>query len=251
VVRIEQIIWNLLSNAVKFTPDGGKVQLQLTQEGESACMTVTDTGKGIEREFLPFVFDMFRQANSGTTRQYGGMGIGLALVKELVNSHGGRVEADSKGVGQGAQFRIFLPLAVPHHTTPLPAAKGNRSLAGKRVLLVDDATETLEALGILLGAEGAIVTSASSGVQALQIVEASSEPFHLIVSDIGMPGMDGYQLLGELRKRKATAKTPAIALSGFTRPSDVNRTLEAGFETHARKPVILDQFIVTAARISA
>jgi two-component system CheB/CheR fusion protein len=251
VVRIEQIVWNLLSNALKFTPAGGKVHLQLSHEGEAACMTVTDTGKGIEPEFLPFVFDMFRQANSGTTRQYGGMGIGLALVKELVTSHGGRVEADSRGEGRGAQFRVFLPLAVPQHTTRLPAAKGNHTLAGKRVLVVDDARETLEALSILLGAEGAIVTSASSGVQALNMVENSTEPFHLIVSDIGMPGMDGYQLLGELRKRQATATTPAIALSGFTRPSDVNRALEAGFETHVRKPVILDQFIAAASRLSS
>jgi two-component system CheB/CheR fusion protein len=214
-------------------------------------MTVTDTGKGIEPEFLPFIFDMFRQANSGTTRQYGGMGIGLALVKELVSSHGGQVEADSKGIGQGAQFRVLLPLAVPRLTTRLLAIKGNPTLAGKRILLVDDATETLEALSILLSAEGAIVTAASSGIQALEIVEGTVEPFNLIVSDIGMPGMDGYQLLSELRKRRATATTPAIALSGFTRPSDVNRTLEAGFETHARKPVALDQFIATAGRISA
>jgi two-component system, chemotaxis family, CheB/CheR fusion protein len=250
VIRIEQIVWNLLTNALKFTPAGGSVYIQVRQEEDQACLEVKDTGQGIAPEFLPFIFDMFRQANSGTTRQFGGMGIGLALVKELVSSHGGRVEANSMGEGQGAQFRVFIPLAKPQQTTHLPGKEGTGTLNGKRILFVDDATETLEALSALLGAEGVLVTTASSGVQALELVEKTIEPFHLIISDIGMPGMDGYQLLAELRKRAATAATPAIALSGFTRPNDVNRALDAGFETHVRKPVALDQFIATAVRLS-
>jgi two-component system CheB/CheR fusion protein len=249
-VRIEQIAWNLLSNALKFTPAGGSVSIRLKQEGDMARMEVGDTGSGIAPEFLPFIFDMFRQANSGTTRQFGGMGIGLALVKELVNSHGGRVEADSRGAGQGACFRIFLPLAIPRHAAPTAVEERSRTLAGKRILLVHDAAETLETLSGLLAVEGAEVTAASGGDQALEMAQGSSEPYHLIVSDIGMPSMDGYTLLAELRKHPATATTPAIALSGFTRPSDVDRALEAGYETHVRKPIVFDQFIAMAGRLS-
>ncbi|MDB5796951.1 MAG: signal transduction histidine kinase with CheB and CheR [Paucimonas sp.] len=250
VVRIEQIIWNLLSNALKFTPAGGKVHIQLSRDGESARMLIADTGKGIAPEFLPFIFDMFRQANTGAAREFGGMGIGLALVKELVHSHGGRVEADSNGDGKGAQFCVFLPLAVSRPSTPSSMVENNGTLAGKRILLVEDALETLELLGELLSAEGAKVSAASSAAQALGFAESASEPYQLIISDLGMPGIDGFQLLAKLRKLNATASTPAIALSGFTRPSDANRALEAGFETHVRKPVLLDQFIVTASRIS-
>jgi two-component system CheB/CheR fusion protein len=213
-------------------------------------MTVSDTGRGIAPEFLPFIFDMFRQANSGTNRQYGGMGIGLALVKELVQSHGGRVEVASNGEGQGAQFRVALPLVhVPRAVRSLPGEPMN-NLTGKRILLVEDAVETLEVLQELLRSEGAAVTSAASGAVALEMVDTSSEAYDLIISDIGMPGMDGFQLLAELRKRQATTSTPAIALSGFTRPADVHRALKAGFATHVRKPVVLDQFLATAGRIS-
>jgi two-component system CheB/CheR fusion protein len=252
MVRIEQVVWNLLSNALKFTPAGGKVYVRLRREGDNACIEVADTGKGIPPEFLPFIFDMFRQANTGTTRQYGGLGIGLALVKQLVNSHGGRVEVDSRGDGQGTQFRVFLPVTLPKQKISAPPlAEGNRTLAGKRVLLVDDAKETLESLGNLLGMEGANVSCASSGAEALKIVTSASEPYQLIISDIGMPDMDGYTLLAELRKVKATETAPAIALSGFTRPADVACALAAGFETHVRKPIVFDQFIATAARLSS
>jgi two-component system, chemotaxis family, CheB/CheR fusion protein len=251
IIRIEQIVWNLLNNALKFTPAGGRVHVELRQEAEMACIEVTDTGKGIAAEFLPHVFDMFRQENNSTTRQHGGMGIGLALVKELVHSHGGRVEVSSPGEGHGAQFRVYLPIAVSTATSLLtPKTSTATSLAGKRILLVDDAVETLEALAAVLASEGAQVITASNAAQAIQIVEQSSEAFQLVVSDIGMPGMDGYALLAVLRTLERTATTPAIALSGFTRPSDVNRALSAGFETHVRKPVNLDQLIATAGRIS-
>ncbi|SNS91995.1 two-component system, chemotaxis family, CheB/CheR fusion protein [Noviherbaspirillum humi] len=250
VVRIEQIIWNLLSNALKFTPAGGTVQVRVSREDDMACIEVADTGKGIAPEFLPHVFDMFRQANNSTTRQHGGMGIGLALVKELVHSHGGRVEAQSAGEGRGAQFRVYLPLAVSQPSASPPEIGPTRSVAGKRVLLVDDSIETLEALTALLTSEGAQVLAASSGAQALELVERSADVFHLIVSDIGMPDMDGYALLAALRAATNTATTPAIALSGFTRPSDVDRALAAGFETHMRKPIVFAQFIAAAGRIS-
>jgi two-component system CheB/CheR fusion protein len=251
LVRIEQVVWNLLSNALKFTPAGGKVHVRLGRDADNACIEVADTGKGIPAGFLPFVFDMFRQANMGTTRQHGGMGIGLALVKELVSSHGGRVEAHSAGDGQGAQFRVLLPLVVLKQPSLPAPAKGESHLAGKRILLVDDAADTLESLGALLSMENAQVTTAFSGAAALNAVAAAAEPFDLIISDIGMPEMDGYTLLAELRKLKATATAPAIALSGFTRPADVSNALAAGFDTHICKPVAFDQFIATASRLNA
>jgi two-component system CheB/CheR fusion protein len=178
------------------------------------------------------------------------MGIGLALVKELVHSHGGRVECESRGEGLGATFRIYFPVANPQSSLPSSDTPRTRSLVGKRILLVDDAIETVETLAALLANEGARVISAGGAAQALELVGGAAETFHLIISDIGMPEMDGYALLAALRALPPTASTPAIALSGFTRPSDVNRALSAGFETHIRKPVDFDQFIATAARVS-
>jgi two-component system CheB/CheR fusion protein len=240
-----------LSNALKFTPQGGSVHVQLRRElDDTACIEVADTGSGIAPDVLPHVFDMFRQGNSGTARQYGGMGIGLALVKELVHSHGGRVEADSRGEGLGTSFRVYIPLANPRSSSPSPENAKTRGLLGRRILLVDDSIETVEALTALLANEGAQVTTATGAAQALRLVDAAGEPFHLIISDIGMPEMDGYGLLAALRTMQPTSSTPAIALSGFTRPSDINRALSAGFETHIRKPVDFEQFIATAARIS-
>jgi len=248
-VRLEQIVWNLLSNALKFTPAGGNVQVRLSQEGETACLEVADTGKGVAPEFLPFIFDMFRQGDTGTTRQYGGMGIGLALVKELVHSHGGRVEAHSEGIGQGALFRIFLPLADGRVKASGPKNVDDISLSGKRILLVDDTIQTLEALENLLAMDGAQVATASSGAEAIKMAQEAAEPYHLIISDIGMPGMDGYMLLAELRKVKATATTPAIALSGFARPKDVERALQAGYKMHIGKPVLFEEFLTAASRV--
>jgi two-component system CheB/CheR fusion protein len=251
MVRLEQVIWNLLSNAVKFTPAGGRVGIRLFREGDRACIEVEDNGKGIAPEFLPFVFDMFRQANTGSSRQYGGLGIGLALVKELVSSHGGEVSAHSQGCDRGALFRVVLPLAGATELSVASAAVSGCNLAGKRVLLVDDETETLDSLKSLLTLEDAKVTAASSGAEALRIVQSASEPYELIISDLGMPGMDGYTLLAELRQLPATMKTPAVALSGFTRPADVAAALSAGFATHISKPVVFDKFIATAARLSS
>ncbi|MDB5760296.1 MAG: cheBR, partial [Burkholderia sp.] len=251
IVRIEQIVWNLLSNALKFTPAGGSVKVRLIQDNDVACLEISDNGKGIAPEFLPYVFDMFRQADSGTTRQYGGMGIGLALVKELVASHGGRIDVNSAGVGQGATFQVSLPTAVPRYTATPPVASSGNNLTGKHILLVDDGIDMLESLAGLLGMEGAIVTTAASGPDALAAVGQTEATYHLIVSDIGMPGMDGHALLAELRKLPATADTPAIALSGFTRPKDVDVALAAGFDSHVRKPVAFDQFIALAKRMCA
>jgi two-component system CheB/CheR fusion protein len=249
IVRIEQIVWNLLSNALKFTPPAGSVHVRLRQENDVACLEVTDTGKGIAPDFLPYVFDMFRQGDSGTTRQYGGMGIGLALVKELVASHGGEIDVQSAGVGLGAVFHVALPTAVPRVTASPAVASSGNNLTGKHILLVDDGVDMLESLAALLGMEGAVVSTAASGPDAIALAQQASNRYHLIVSDIGMPGMDGHALLAELRKLQATASTPAIALSGFTRPKDVDVALAAGFDSHVRKPVAFDQFIALAKRM--
>ncbi len=250
VVRIEQIVWNLVSNALKFTPPGGAVRIELGREAGEATITVSDNGKGITAEFLPFIFEMFRQANTGTTRRYGGMGIGLALVKELAISHGGGVDAYSDGDGKGAVFRVHLPAAASHDAGPAHPIEDQAGLAGKHVLLVEDAVETLQALSDLLGAEGAIVTSASGAEAALRKARAAVRSFDLIISDLGMPDMDGYHLLAELRKLGATASTPAIAVSGFTRPADVEHAIEAGFAAHVGKPLVFAQFIATARKVS-
>lgn len=249
VVRLEQIVWNLLSNALKFTPAGGAVEVGLSQQKEMVCLEVTDTGKGVAPEFLPIIFDMFRQGDTGTTRQYGGMGIGLALVRELVHGHGGRVEAHSDGIGLGARFRIFLPLADGQQDVSVPQNATTFNLSGKRILLVDDTLQTLDALRDLLALEGAKVAAAPSGAEAIKMAQQASEAFELIISDIGMPGMDGYTLLAELRKVKATADTPAMALSGFSRSKDVERALQAGYKTHLGKPVPFDEFIAAVSRV--
>jgi two-component system CheB/CheR fusion protein len=250
LVRLEQIVWNLLSNALKFTGDGGTIQVRLDQQDQMACLEVADTGRGIALEFLPFVFDMFKQADSGTARQYGGMGIGLALVQELAKSHGGYVEAASGGIGQGAQFRVRLPLARIHAKASTASANVSADVTGKRILLVDDARDTLVSMVELLTMHGAEVTAAASAQETLQKVAQDDKPYHLIISDLGMPGMDGFVLLGELRKHAATADTPAIALSGFTRERDVERAMAHGYHAHARKPVAIDYLLALAVRIS-
>jgi two-component system CheB/CheR fusion protein len=249
-VRLEQVVWNLLSNALKFTPSGGKIWIRLRQEGTAVCLEVADTGKGIGPEFLPHIFDMFRQGDTGTTRQYGGMGIGLALVKQLVHSHGGRVETHSAGVGQGAQFQVFLPFTAARENDAPSAAPDQADLSGKRILLVDDTVQILESLAELLVIEQAQVATASNGADAIKCAQEASEPYDLIISDIGMPGMDGYMLLAELRKITATATTPAIALTGFARPRDIERALQAGYQVHVCKPVVFDQLIALAVKTS-
>jgi two-component system CheB/CheR fusion protein len=250
-LRVQQVVWNLLSNAVKFTPAAGTIKVRASQEDNFAVIEVSDSGRGIDPKFLPHVFEMFKQGDAGTNREFGGMGIGLALVKELVASHGGRVEAHSYGLGKGASFRVYLPLFMAALPDAALTSISVESLAGKRILLVEDSVETLQSLTELLGLHGADVTGAFSGEQALALARESSERFDVLISDIGMPGMDGYALLPELRKLKSTANTPAIALSGFTRTSDVQRALTAGFATHIRKPVSLDQLLSAASRAAA
>lgn len=252
-VRLEQIVWNLLSNSLKFTPAGGFISVRVDREGGYARLDVIDSGKGISRKLLPKVFEMFGQAESHTTRREGGLGVGLALVRQLSQLHGGRVKAYSEGEGKGARFSVWLPL-VPEtpqrHSGPAPATSddaGQGRLRGLSVLLVDDAVDTLEAFGYLLELEGAKVTPARSGAEAL--ARARDARFDLILSDVSMPQMDGHELLARLHHECGMHDVPAVALTGFARTQDIRRALDAGFSAHLGKPVTLDALLSVLERL--
>jgi two-component system CheB/CheR fusion protein len=242
-VRLEQIFWNIIRNALKFTAAGGRVDVTVFAEDGSACVQVKDTGQGIAPDFLPRVFDMFSQGHTGPAREHGGLGIGLSLVKQLVEMHGGQIQAESEGTGRGATFSVRLPdIATSVPAARVRAAIDSSVLKGARVLLVDDSAEALDAFRALLEMEGAEVRAELSGKAAL--AAAAQTGFDLILSDVGMPGMSGYELIGELRKLSRTATTPAIALTGFGRGKDVADALLAGFDAHVAKPVSLAALIV-------
>jgi two-component system CheB/CheR fusion protein len=237
-VRVEQMLWNLLRNALKFTPRGGSVSVALSEDNRFACIEVKDSGKGIAPEFLPKVFDMFSQAEASVKRDSSGLGIGLSLTKQLAEMHGGRIEGESAGVGLGACFRLWLPKSSPFAVRSKTMGVADASvLKGLRILLVDDSLESLEAFGALLELEGAEVTAESSAQKAL--ARAGNAQFDLILSDIAMPDMSGYELIEALRKQPNTAKVPVIALTGFGRDQDAARALRAGFDAHIGKPVTL------------
>jgi signal transduction histidine kinase/CheY-like chemotaxis protein len=241
-VRVQQIVWNLLHNAVKFTPQGGRVLLGLEQEEDQARLVVEDTGQGVDPAFLPGLFEMFRQADARTGRRQGGLGIGLALVRQLAELHGGRVGAESEGPGRGSRFTVWLPLLTTHPAVPpVPVRRQAGSLLGVRVLVVDDSADTTAMLRQLLEREGAEVAAATSGSEALRIAEERS--FDVVLSDLSMPGMDGFALLRELRSRPRTAAVPAIAVTGFGQEEDIARTRAAGFFAHLTKPVQIAQLI--------
>ncbi len=235
--RLQQVVWNLLSNAVKFTPPGGKVTVKLVQNGNYAQIQVTDTGKGIQSDFLPYVFEHFRQEDGATTRKFGGLGLGLAIVKQIIEMHGGTVAANSSGVEQGATFTVTIPLAArssePSITTPSSAVKND--LSGKRILVVDDETDSREFITFVLEQANAIVTGVCSGVEALQAVSQSMPD--AIVSDIGMPKMDGYMLLRQIRTLPQGGKIPAIALTAYAGELDRHNALAAGFQHRIPKPI--------------
>jgi CheY-like chemotaxis protein len=275
--RLQQVIWNLLSNAVKFTPEGGRVEVRLERveweqgsasAGESthspqppspsasqplyAQITVTDTGKGITPEFLPYIFDRFRQADSKTTRQFGGLGLGLAIARHLLELHGGTIEVSSPGEGLGATFTVRLPLwrseaneergrsgeVLPSPPAPQPP------LTNLRILVVDDETDARELLGFILERAGAIVTSVTSAAEALQTLTDSE--VDVLISDIGMPDMDGYVLMQQITSRFAQGagslsanrvRPKAIALTAYAGEINQQKALAAGFQMHLSKPV--------------
>jgi PAS domain S-box-containing protein len=241
-VRLGQIAWNLLNNAVKFTGPGGEITISLEAEGTGVQFAVEDTGQGIAPEFLPCVFEIFRQGDASSSRRQGGLGIGLALVKQLVELHGGVVKADSEGVGRGAKFSVWLPLREAEASTNVtPSAMRTGALDGTRILVVDDSTETTDMLSKLLEMDGAQVRTARGGSEALALADRSA--FDVVISDISMPEMDGYQLLRKLRQLPQMANVPALALTGFGRISDIDRAHREGFVKHFTKPIDIDKLL--------
>jgi signal transduction histidine kinase len=237
-VRLQQIAWNLVSNAIKFTDPGGKVNITTQRDGTDALLTVVDTGVGIEPEFLPHVFDRFRQADGSTSRRHGGLGLGLAIADALAKMHGGSLAAKSDGVGKGATFSMRMELAPTEKVAPEPADTKRHSLEGLEVLVVEDSPDTLLLLSTIFRREGANVATASSAAEAL--TRAIANRPHIIVSDIGMPDVDGYQLLEQLRLLPDMSDVPAIAVSGYASEEDRERALAVGYLALVPKPIDVD-----------
>jgi CheY-like chemotaxis protein len=248
--RLQQIIWNLLTNAVKFTPQGGQIEVKIERDDETVQITVSDTGQGIEPDFLPFVFDRFRQADSTSTRAHGGLGLGLAIVRHLAELHGGSVRAESDGSGKGATFSISLPrssVASVSIESVRDELNGNNrtngfniELDGVRVLIVDDDVDTCDMLTFALNQWGAQARASGSVSEAFTSI-AEWHP-DVLLTDINMPGEDGYALINRLRSLapEKGANIPAIALTAMARPEDSEQALSAGFQLHLAKPVDIE-----------
>ncbi len=260
--RLQQVIWNLLSNGVKFTPRGGRVTIRMHRRADSVEIAVEDTGIGISPEFLPYVFDRFTQADGSATRRHGGLGLGMAIVRHLVELHGGTVSAESAGENHGATFIARLPLRVdvraPADGAPETSAEGPpartgplQPLSGVSILVVDDEADSRGFLCTLLEQQGATVRSAGSTAEALASF-ARARP-HVLVSDIAMAGEDGYDLIRQVRQLDPGhgGETPAVALTAYVRGQDARAALNAGYHRHVRKPVVVDEFIATLAELAA
>ena len=259
--RLQQVLWNLLSNAVKFTRRGQRICVKVERGVSHVSLQVMDTGQGISPEFLPHVFDRFRQADASSTRSHGGLGLGLAIVKQLVELHGGDVVAESGGVGQGTTFTVLLPIATVHPThraserqrlSPFSAISNvehRRYIRGARVLVVDDEADSRDLMQRLLEECGAIVTAAISAEDALRQLAASRPD--VLISDIGMPGEDGYTLVGRIRALddEHGGNIPAVALTAYARTEDRARSKDAGFQRHVAKPVEPAELIAAVATL--
>jgi signal transduction histidine kinase/ActR/RegA family two-component response regulator len=264
-MRLQQVVWNLLQNAIKFTPAGGRVELRLERDDKQARIVVSDTGKGIEPEFLPHIFDRFSQSDMSQTRRHGGLGLGLALVKQLIELHGGTIEAASAGAG--ATFTVTLPLRAPQ----VAAQKPPRAIAevvsgpeaipfadmprldGVRVLVVDDQEEARLLVAAALGQQGAAVTAVASGAEALALLDRTT--FDALILDIAMPDEDGYTVLKKVRALEAerdaeAGHIPAVALTAYGRSEDRLRALQAGFLLHVAKPVELPELVMVIASLT-
>jgi PAS domain S-box-containing protein len=260
--RLQQVVANLLANAVKFTPEGGRVKVKLERVNSDALINVTDTGVGISAEFLPYVFDRFRQADSASTRKYSGLGLGLEIVRKIVEMHGGTVLAESCGEGQGASFTVKIPLLVLPQIEKSQANKSKRTgqvhekkavldypreINGLRVLLVDDDASTLEMLTAVLNHGGAEVRNCSSAAQALELLQEWKPD--ILLSDIAMPDKNGYWLIAQVRELEKArgGRIPAVALTAYARVEDRARILMAGFNMFVPKPVYLPELLATLA----
>ena len=257
-VRLQQVIWNLLSNALKFTPAGGHIDLRLSSRDGNMVVEVCDTGVGIRPAFLAYAFDRFAQQEGGTMRHHGGMGIGLSIVKQLVELHGGKVSVISEGVGHGATFTIALPMPeTPEHPfsvaaatlRPKPPLAKLPSIAGLRVLVVDDERDSRRTISAILELHGAIVTAASSAVEGLRL--SGRHSFDILICDIAMPEQDGYSLIRSIRSpADEKSRVPAVALTAYGRPSEREIALAEGFDEYLKKPVEPEELIVLVARMA-
>jgi CheY-like chemotaxis protein len=260
---MQQVVWNLLANAIKFTPKGGIVRVTLDREDSHARIVVADNGQGIAQELLPYVFDRFRQADSSTRRNLGGLGLGLSIVKHIVELHGGTVNASSDGEGRGATFIVHLPIpAIQNSTAPggeesvdtKQAAPERRTAApvrldGLRVLVVDDEADGRRLIGRVLAEAGARVTTAGSVREAMAAL--GIEPPQILVSDLGMPDEDGFDLIRQVRDAGYTAQQlPAVALTAFANKAHADSALARGFQIHVRKPVDADDLITVVASLA-
>jgi CheY-like chemotaxis protein len=252
--RLQQVVWNLLSNAVRFTPPGGRIEVSLREVDEQAEVRVTDTGIGIHTDFVPHVFERFRQGDSSTTRTHGGLGLGLAIVRHLVELHGGTVGAESAGEGRGATFVVRLPIRadVPvlmPSADPVARRDGPTTLHGTRVLVVDDDPDAREILRAMLEDAGATVaTTASAGETRALMGQLRPD---LLIADIGMPNEDGYSLIRSVRALESdlTGHVPAIALTAHARAEDIDRAFASGFQVHVAKPVEASHLLSTIATL--
>jgi CheY-like chemotaxis protein len=258
--RLQQVVWNLFSNAIKFTPDNGQVNVQLKRVNSHAEIVVSDTGQGISPEFLPHVFDRFRQADGTTTRTHGGLGLGLAIVRHLVELHGGTVRATSEGAGQGAAFTVNLPLIsggieqgkverAPKMSGDAEPLVDYLALDGLRVLVVDDEVDTRDLIAEVLAQGGAEVQTAATASEALQVLEHWIP--EVLVSDIGMPDEDGYALIKKVRELDAMQPgwIPALALTAYANVEDRMRALSAGFQMHMAKPLDPEELVAVVASL--
>ena len=248
--RLQQIVWNLLSNAIKFTPEGGKITVRLDKIDSSARIQVIDTGQGIEPEFLPYVFDLFRQADSASTRNFGGLGLGLAIVRNLIELHNGSIEVESPGTNRGTTFTVELPLEFTKNeilgdSPSLNSSVPPKQLQNTKILAVDDEADSLSLLAFILEQEGAEVTTVISANEAVAVMSKST--FDLLISDLGMPEVDGYELIRQVRRMESPIATiPAIAPSAYAGEIDRQQAREAGFQKHIAKPLDLNEIVATA-----
>jgi PAS domain S-box-containing protein len=255
--RLQQVVWNLLSNAVKFTPAGGHVETRLERVDPHVCITVRDTGKGISPDFLPYIFDRFRQADASSTRRYGGLGLGLSLVKYLVELHGGTIEALSEGEGHGATFKVLLPVpavsrSISDLESSVPAIESRKAmLAGVRALVVEDEDDARELVKTVIAQYGADVVASRSAAEAFALITTTPERPDVIVTDLSMPDEDGYSLLQRVREweRDHGLHIPVVALTAYGRSEDRKRALTAGFQMHVAKPVEPDELAVAIASL--
>jgi CheY-like chemotaxis protein len=248
--RLQQIVSNLLSNALKFTPTDGVVSVVTRADTEMACCEVRDTGEGISAEFLPHLFEKFRQADGGSARRFKGLGLGLAITKQLVEAHGGSIAVSSDGPGKGATFTFKVPYLKPGEfaadlASPETTQGNDRPLRGLRILAVDDEADSREYLQRLLAEQGAEIVSVASASEAVNELSNDSGRFNLLVSDIGMPGSTGYDLIDVVRHELKLDETmlPAVALTAFTRREDSKRAIDRGFQKHLGKPVQVGRLI--------